>query len=206
MAFNANLTYTGDCSGTNSGALNVSITGSFPLYIQWFNPISFVGVYDGFINFSGKPTNYTITNLAADNYNFIITEPGGTNSFQGAFSITTGTTGSIINVQNTTCNLPNGGLLAQSQNFGFNPITYSLYDTVFGFVKSGSTTDQFFQFTDLVAGTYYVSFDDNTGCVGQSESVIVAESSPVDFGYYVVNDSQCLTNSGKIYITGVTGV
>jgi hypothetical protein len=206
MAFNANLTYTGDCTGTNSGALNVSITGNFPLYIQWFSPVSFAGVYDGFINFSGKPTNYTITNLAADNYNFIITEPGGTNSFQGAFSITTGTTGTIVNVQNTTCNFNNGGLLVQSLNFGFNPITYSLYDTVFGFIKSGSTTDQFFQFTDLPAGTYYVSLDDGTGCIGQTESVVVAESSLVDFGYYVVNDSQCLTNSGKIYITGVTGV
>jgi len=43
------------------------------------------------------------------------------------------------------------------------------------------------------------------GCSGYSESVIVNSSTPVDYGFFIVNDTNCFGATGKLQITGLTG-
>ena len=204
MAFNATVTYTGDCTNANLGAVNVALTGFFPIYISWEEPPGF-DLYNQSIYEAGKPTNYTKTNLGPNNYAFTLSDPSGY-FLRQTFSITTGTTGQILAVQNSTCGQRNGSISVQTVNYGLNSINYLLYDTLFGFVKSATTTDQFYQFTNLPPSSYYVKVDDGSGCISQTASVIISTSVNLDYGFYVVNDSQCLTNAGKIFITGLTGV
>jgi hypothetical protein len=61
-------------------------------------------------------------------------------------------------------------------------------------------------FGTLSAGTYYMKVIDVGGCTGYSQNFIIEDSTPLDFGLYVVPNSSCGgTPIGKITITGITG-
>ena len=83
--------------------------------------------------------------------------------------------------------------------------TFYLYETTNGYITSALTSFDNYQFTNLSAGTYYIVANDGGGCTGQSDTIIIQDSNTVDFGLYVVNDAGCAVNSGKIFITGLTG-
>ena len=192
---------TGDCSNSSIGAFNVSIFGSAPDYtISWISP-NF-----GTIPLSGA-TGYTLTNLSGGSYVFSVIDScsGGSTTFPVSVYISTGTCVTITEIQNTTCNLNNGSLTADTTNFYNSPI-FSLYETNNGFISSGQSFNNLFTFGSLSAGTYYVVADDGGGCTGKSESCIVKSSSTLDFGVYVINDAGCAVDSGAIYVTGQTGV
>ena len=207
MAFSYLVTYTGDCSGTSSGVFNLElgIGPTTSVQITWLSP-QYLIPESRFITYAGKPTTYRLENLNPEFYSFTLFDPSDGQQYAQQFTLTTGTTGTIITVDNTTCNLNNGGVLVQANNFGTNVLTYSLYDAVFGFRSSVQTIDQFANFNNLPASVYYITIDDGTGCIGETPSFIIKESVPIDYGFYVVNDSSCITNSGKIYVTGLTGV
>ena len=201
MAFSYLVTYTGDCSGTSSGVFNLElgIGPTTTVQIAWLSPQYLVAL-SGNIVYSGKPTTYSLTNLNSGFYSFTLFDPSDGQQYAQQFTLTTGTTGTIITVDDTTCNANNGAVLVQANNFGSNVLTYSLYDAVFGFRSSVQTIDQFANFTNLPASVYYIKIDDGTGCIGETPSFIIKESIPINYGFYVVNDSSCITNSGKIFL------
>jgi hypothetical protein len=196
------LSITGDCSNTNSGAFNLQINGSAPDYtIQWLSPVSL-----GTIALGVGVTEYSVNSLSASTYSFnIIDSCSPTNTVIPVnVYISSGTCVSVLSFENTLCGLNNGSLSAMTSNF-YGQASFYLYETTDGYITSASTAYNNYQFNSVSAGTYYVVANDGGGCTGQSETIIIQDSNTVDFGLYVVNDAGCAVNSGKIFVTGLTG-
>lgn len=196
------LSLTGDCSNTNSGAFDIQIYGSAPDYtIQWLSPAAF-----GTIVLGEGVTGYTVTDLSASTYTFTIIDSCSpeNNSYPVNVYISSGTCVSIGDFENTLCGLDNGSISAVTSN-SYGLSSFYLYDSVNGYITSATSVTNDYQFTNLSASTYYVVADDGGGCTGQSESIIIQDSSTVSYGLYVVNDAGCAVNSGKIFVTGLTG-
>ena len=203
-----NLTYaltgiTGDCSSLSGGSFSISITGSAPDYvIQWVSP------YTTTIPLGAGVTHYTATGLTAGTYSFNVVDscidPGQTSLLVSLY-ISSGTCVSVNNVDNTLCNLDNGSISASTQ-FNYGRTIFSLYHNSLGFIRSTQNipTGNVI-FDNLSAGPYYIVADDGGGCTGRTSTVIVQDSSQLDYGIYVVNDAGCAVNSGKLYVTGITG-
>lgn len=191
----------GDCSNNGSGAFRIDIEGSAPDYtIQWVNPAS------GTTALGAGVTAYTVNNLTAGTYSFNIIDscsPTNTTLPVNIF-ISSGSSMSVIGLENTICGDDNGVLTASTENV-YGTSSFYLYDNDDGYLTSGSSFDNEFVFTNLSASTYYVIGDDGGGCTGKSETVIVQSSTTIDYGFYVVADAGCAVNSGKIFITGLTG-
>jgi hypothetical protein len=118
--------------------------------------------------------------------------------------ISNGTCVSVLDVKNTICDSNNGSLTASTSNFYGNAI-FSLYSETTGLISTFYPANNSYVFDDLSVGSYYVIANDGGGCTGKSESVIVKSSSNLSFGLYAVDNAGCADNSGKIFITGLTG-
>lgn len=197
-----NLSVTGDCSNTNSGAFTIDIIGSAPDYsIQWVNPAS------GTTALGVGVTQYSISGLSADTYTInIIDSCSPSNTILPVnIYISSGTCASITGIGNTTCGLNNGSLTASTTNY-YGTAKFSLYNDDNVFITSGSSFDGTITFDGfLTADTYYIVVDDGGGCTGKTQTCIVKGSTTVDYGFYVVDDAGCSVNSGKIFVTGLTG-
>ena len=192
----------GDCTNSNLGGFSIDITGTAPDYsIQWVNPAL------GTIVLGAGVTGYTATTLSAGTYSFNILDscsPTMT-SLPVNINISSGTCVSIVGISNTTCNNNNGSLTGQTANL-YGISTFSLYETTTGFITSGDSLTNDYIFNDLSPGIYYVNADDGGGCSGQSETTIIQPSTNITWGFYTVMDSGCANvDSGKIYVTGLTG-
>ena len=199
------LTYTnsitGDCTNTNVGAFTIDILGSALDYsIQWLTPPL------GTIPLGAGVTAYTQTNLSGGSYSFnIIDSCSPTNTVLPVnVYISTGTCVSIVNESNTLCGYNNGSLTAQTSNF-YGVSEFSLYKMTEGLIATTTSLVNSVVFNDLSPGIYYVVGDDGGGCTGKSETCIIKSSTTIDYGFYVVNDAGCAVNSGKIFVTGLTG-
>lgn len=195
--------FTGDCTNSSIGAINVDITGSAPDYtIQWVEPSSY-----GTIVLGAGVTGYTQTGLSGGTYVFNIIDSCSPDNtvLPVSFYISTGSCVSITSTQDTTCNLDNGILTASTTNLYNETASFYLYNNSLGYVTSGISYTNEYVFSNLSPGTYYVIGDDGGGCTGKSETCIVKPSTELDFGFFVVNNSGCGTNTGKLYVTGLTG-
>lgn len=194
---------TGDCLSLSGGSFGININGTAaPYTIQWVSP------YTNTVVLPTSATTYGMTGLTAGTYSFNIIDscvsPGFT-TYPATILISSGTCMSITGVTNTLCNLNNGSLTATT-TYDYGNSTFSLYHTTLGFITSGTTNISLGRvFNELQPGTYYVIGNDGAGCTGQSNSVIVQSSTNVDFGFYVVNDSGCNVQSGKVYVTDLEG-
>ncbi len=206
MACNLSYTLTslsGDCTNSNLGGFSIDIYGNAPDYtIQWISPPL------GTIALGVGVTGYTATTLSAGTYSFNINDscsPTNT-SLPVNINISSGTCVSIIGQQNTTCNFNNGALTAQTSSF-YGSADFYLYNTLTGFITSATTGyNSFITPPALSPGIYYVVADDGGGCTGMSETVIIKPSTSLSWGFYIVEDSGCNSvDSGKIYVTGLTG-
>lgn len=196
-----NLSVTGDCSNTNVGAFNVDIVGDAPDYsIQWISPASGTTALGPGVN------NYLIQNLSAGTYTFnIIDSCVPTNTIQAVnVYISSGTCVSIDGHIDASCDLNNGSLTASTTNY-YGTTSFYLYETTLGYITSGQSFDNTYEFNNILGdGVYYVVADDGGGCTGKTESCIIKTSPSFTYGLYVVNDAGCAVESGKIYVTGQT--
>jgi hypothetical protein len=196
--------FTGDCTNSSIGAINVEITGSAPDYtIQWVQPSSY-----GVISLGAGVTGYTQTGLSGGTFIFNVIDSCAVENtvLPVSFYISTGTCVSITSTQDTTCNFNNGILTASTANLYNETASFYLYNNSLGYVTSGFSYTNEYVFTNLSPGTYYVIGDDGGGCTGKSETCIVKPSTELDFGFFVVNNSGCGNgDTGKLYVTGLTG-
>jgi hypothetical protein len=199
---NYNISITGDCTNSNLGGFTIDIIGSAPDYsIQWVNPSS------GTTALGVGVTQYSITGLSADTYTInIIDSCTPTNTVLPVnIYISSGTCTSITNIENTTCGLNNGSITASTSNF-YGNANFSLYNDSDIFITSGTSPTGVITFNGFLSpDLYYVIADDGGGCTGKSQTCIIKTSTTIDFGFYVVNDAGCSVNSGKIFVTGLTG-
>jgi hypothetical protein len=197
-----NISITGDCTNSFSGGFTIDVitgTTSPPFTIQWITPITDV------IPLGVDVYTYEKLFLSAGTYTFNIIDSCSPNTVLPVnVLISSGTCTSIDSHTDTLCGLNNGSITA-STTYSYGNATFSLYENTFGLIESGSSYSNVTEFTSLSAGTYYVIADDGAGCTGMSETCIIKTSTTINYDLFVVNDAGCTTNSGKIFISGLTG-
>jgi uncharacterized protein (DUF2141 family) len=198
--FNYLISVTGDCSHISAGAINIYVSGGTPPYtVEWYDP-------------SLPPVNVTTgtsirTNLAYGTYSVRLNDSSlpTNNQFYVNIPVSSGVCCSILSVQGTTCGLDNGLVTGTSTSL-YSSTVFSIYTESDVFVDSVSTNLATAVFNNLSAGTYYLVALDLGGCTGRSQTFIVEDSSPLDFGLYTVPNSTCSNlPNGKIFVTGQTG-
>ena len=110
---------------------------------------------------------------------------------------------SVSSVSATTCGQDNGVVTISGASTAY-PITVNIYSGS-TLIQSAITTTGDVSFINLAPGVYRTYYEDYGGCSGYSESVIVNSSTPVDYGFFIVNDTNCFGATGKLQITGLTG-
>ena len=186
-----NVFITGTCENP-TGAATISPSGGTPPYtVYWSNPLLgygetktglSAGIYQVQLNDSTMPVN-----------NFLNIN----------VSISSGMTVDVTSVSNTTCDLDNGSVTVTALS-DYSDITFSLYSgsTVLEFVN---TTSFSAVFDNLAPGIYNIIAQNEAGCSATTGNFHIYSSDTVDFGFYIINDTQCASPSGKVYITGTTG-
>lgn len=211
-SFNYNINLTGDCQNNGSGAIQVGFSGGTPPYtIAWDQPINVTDV----LIYDFDPLNPTTTyetysfvdGLSAATYSFRVNDSTVPTNLEYDVNVpvSSGNCTSILDVSATTCNTDSGSVTADASS-DFSETGYYLYTSNNELLQSGLTGLGLFTFQNLSAGTYFVTSVDYGGCSGTSSTFIVNNSVVVDFGFYPVDDTQCGQASGKIIITGQTGV
>lgn len=205
------LNVTGDCFNTSSGAINVGFSGGTPPYtVYWYPPLNITEylIYQTeFLDPNPQFTFSQVTGLSAATYAFrVIDSTSPVNLIYDVnVPISSGNCGSIVAITPTTCNQNNGTVTVES-SADYTSTFFILYTSTGIAVQSGNTDLQTITFEGLSAGTYYAAAIDYGGCTGTTPSFIINPSTEVDFGFYVVPDTQCGQPSGRLIVTGQTGV
>lgn len=197
MAF-SNITYSiiGDPNNTSSGQITVNFQNTNPnTLLVWVTPALAPSNL-------GAVNTFTLSGLSGGSYAFYLqdfaTPPSVSDTI--SFIISTGTCVSIYQVDQTTCSDSNGVVYSEtSTNYGIR--TFSIFDSSNTLLSSNGIGI----FNGLSSGIYYVIADDGGGVTGRSQNCIVKESEPLEFDLYVVNNSSCTDNLGKIYVTNLNG-
>ena len=199
-----NISISGDCSVTSSGAIDLLFTGNTPGWSVFEGPIT-SGLLPSSAYTSTDYTLYQAKGLPSGQY-FLTILDASTDDIVIPFYISSGTSVNI-DAEGTTCNLQNGSITASTTSY-YGDSAFLLYNFSDIYVTSATTPFGITSvvFPNLSADTYYVIGDDGGGCTGKSASVIVKSSTTFDYGAYVVNDSSCVSTEGqgKIFITGLT--
>ena len=185
------LTVTGACETGLGSALITASGGTPPYTFDWYNPNLGTGDYK--------------TNLPAGTYYVRANDSTAPTNNEFYINVVIGS-GLTIGFQTevaTTCGLNNGSLTVTATS-SCNIINYYLY-SAYGFADSQTTSTNIGTFNNLSAGTYSVTAVDCAGCSGTSETCIIYSSNTLDYGFYIVNDTECASPTGKVYVTGVTG-
>ena len=199
-AYEYNISITGDCQNTNSGAISLSLTGGTPPYtVEWVDPNLGADVVT---------TNPSIrTSLSADTYGVRVNDSTVpiNEEFYINIPVSSGVCATILGVQGTTCSSNNGSVTGSSSS-DYSSTNFYLYTSNDIYITSAITSVNQVIFGTLSAGTYYMVVVDLGGCTGYSQNFIVEDSDTLDFGLYAVPNSGCGgVPIGKITITGVTG-
>jgi len=199
---NYSYSLTGDCTNTSTGIISLSYSVTAPpLKINWQNPTG-----GTFVNETIITNPYIISGLTTGTYSFLISDSDPiqeNNEFIDIF-VTSACTITLKLNSSTTCGLNNGILIAATPlNYYGN--TINLYkDNVL--VNSSFTNGFEYYFTNLEPGLYTAVAFDLGGCSGYSNSCIIGESVPLEFGLFTTNNAACTVQSGQIFVTGLTGV
>jgi hypothetical protein len=188
--FNYSVAITGTCVGIGSALITAS-GGTAPYTFDWINPPLGTGAFKTGLSAGTYLVRANDSTMPINNEIFI------------NVSISDGLTLVVSTVTDTTCGQDNGSVtvVATSDN---SDITYFLYSGA-TLITSQSTTNLTAQFAPLAAGVYNVVGVNASGCSGSTGNFVIGDSDPFDFGFYVVNDTPCLSPTGKIFVTGQTG-
>lgn len=201
VLFNYNLSITGNCSVSQYGAASILLTGgTAPYTVEWYSPN--LGTDTNIITPSLR------TGLLAGTYAIRVNDSTLPTNEQFFINIpiSDGICCDILTVANTTCSQNNGSVTGTTTS-DYSSTNLYLYFSDDTYITSAVTNQAQFVFTNLTAGTYYVVALDLGGCTGRSETFIVEDSGPFDYGLYVVPNSACGgTPIGKIFVTGQTGL
>lgn len=146
--------------------------------------------------------NFTLENIPAGNYGFVVTDAGLCQIFASSNLQTPNSIGVVtVNATNSTCS-SSDGIISINVGQGTPPFTYTLVypDSSNENVTISSPN---YLFDNLSAGTYTVLVSDQSSCVF-SESVTLYTSN-----LYTINTSitgaTCGIDNGAIYVVQTTG-
>lgn len=212
----SNFSVIGDCQNNGSGSFTLNLSASSePISITWFLPYPWQPGGGATVETGILSGARTYSNLPAGLYVLEINDSCGsptavTENNRTTLNIYVSSASSCISISNvtpTTCGFSNGILTATTANF-YGQGQLILYKDDIP-IQTAITISDTTVFENLDSGVYYLIGDDGGGCTGRSNSSIVMNSTPLDYGLYSVNSSNCgniTTGVGKIFITGLTGV
>ena len=194
------VSVTGDCLNTNVGGFELLISSISPgVSLQMISPYSATTSI-------GTATTYTLTGLSAGTYTFYLFDSCPSQTEPTSIYISSGTCVNSLIATNTTCGLFNGTINVINPTFyNYTAAYYILYEVTKGLISIVNSQNGVYLFTGLEPGTYYVVSYDGAGCSGSSASCIIKSSTTIDFGFYVINNTNCGVDTGAIYVTGLTG-
>ena len=190
-AFQYILNITGTCANPQ-GSVEIVPSGGIPPYtFQWYDPDLGTGAYK--TNLSPGPYLIRANDSASPVNNEVYIN----------LIVSSGMCLDVVSTSATTCGDNNGQITvtASSDN---NLIFYSLYSGD-SLLETAETNNGTVVFDNLASGLYQVVGDNGGGCTAATETCIVYSSATLDFGFYIVNDTECASPTGKLYITGQTG-
>ena len=185
------LNVTGTCANP-LGTVEIVPSGGTPPYtFQWYDPDLGTGAYKTNL----APGPYLIRGNDA-------TAPVNNEVYINVI-VSSGMCLDVVSTSATTCGLDNGQIYVTASTDD-NQITYSLYSGT-TLIETVQTNNGQVVFDNIPSGVYTVFGENEGGCTASTESCIVYSSATLSYGFYVVNDTQCASPTGKIYITGQTG-
>jgi hypothetical protein len=193
------ISVTDDCQSTSSGSLSIFFSGQSP-------PFNVSETFPNTANTYSNVTSFSQSSLSAGTYIFTVSDSDTvSSSISLNITILSGITSEINSITHTTCGQQNGGVGFQT-NVLYNYNSYILYKNG-SLYLSGNTNSISDGVTGLDYGVYYFQLTSDGGCTSQTQNIIINSSTTVDYGFYTVPNSLCNgnINSGKIYITGLTG-
>ena len=182
---------TGTCENP-TGAAIISPSGGTPPYtVYWSNPLLGYGT--------------TKTGLSAGVYQVVLNDSTMpvNNMLNINVSISSGMSVDVTSVTNTTCQLNDGSVTVLALS-DYSDITFSLYSGS-TYIDFTNTTNFSATFNNLSPGIYNILAQNEAGCSATTGNFHIYSSNTLDFGFYIVDDTQCASPTGKVYITGVTG-
>lgn len=198
--FNYNILITGDCQSNSTGSISILPYGGTPPYtVEWINPSL------GSDTVTLTPSYRT--NLSSNTYALRLNDSTlpTNNEFFVNIPISNGVCSLISASQKTTCGFDNGSITGTSTS-QYSSTNFYLYSGDGTYITSAITNISSVVFSNLTAGTYSLLAQDLGGCTGMSQTVVIEDSVPFDYGFYVVPNSSCGGQPiGKIYVTGETG-
>ena len=146
--------------------------------------------------------NFTLSNISAGNYQFIVTDAGLCQFFAGTNLQTPNAIGEVtVTATNSTCSSTNG-LISINVAQGVPPFTYTLVYPDSSNVSTSIDTPNY-TFTNLSAGTYTVLVEDLSTCV-YTKTVPIFTSNLFEI-FTSTTGSTCGLNNGLIYVEMTTG-
>lgn len=215
MSLEYNIELSGACLFGSGSVIITPTSGNPPYTFQ----------YQG-----GLGTDYNATQserffLPSGVYSVEITDstaPPFNNSQIVNFIISSGNIAYVVTTSGSTCGESNGYARIQADTIsGIN--TFYLYDDNDNLISEDTVYTEFIEYTTLSGGVYNVVASDNAGCTAQTGNFLITSGTPLDFGFYVVNDGLCNgtrevyfsastavtvteeVHTGKVYVTGLTG-
>jgi uncharacterized protein (DUF2141 family) len=195
LTFSYELNITGTCE-TGLGRVEIVPTGGVaPYTFNWYSP--------------NLGTGAIKTGLPAGTYLVRANDSAVPVNAQFYINVTVGgcICVDIVNVNPTTCGLDNGSVTATTTSSS-STVTYRLYNSADTLIDTVTALQPYGIFSNLDAGSYYITATDTSGGFGTSQSFVIQDSNPLDFGLYVVPNASCDdagTPIGKIFVTGQTG-
>lgn len=193
-----NFITSGNCGTISAGTITVNVYGGS-------QPYTIDNVSPGSISAQTNASQFVFTGLTGGTYVFRINDSLGLQNSEVYFNavISECYTATVTSVTGTTCGLSNGAMVVNSTS------TSAPYKLVIN--KDGNfnsildATSLPYTVTGLDDGIYDVLVYDYGFTTARTENVIISGSTGIDYGFWVVNAANCVTNGGKAAVTGTTG-
>ena len=190
---------TGVCENVGQGVIEITPIGGIP-------PYTIHNISGGTLPVQTGNGPFSWFNLSQGTYVFRLNDSsGGQNEDLYINVIVDGCfCANIDQVSGTTCGDGTSGYLRVNGSSNSLPYSIELY-------KNGtlfSTEESPFQsklYEGLGTGVYYAFVTDFGGATAQTESVVIEESTQLDYGFDISPESPCVPGQGVIVITGLTG-
>jgi uncharacterized protein (TIGR02145 family) len=212
IIYDVSSTCTSNC---NQGPLNYNFTvtgtcyaGSGTTIINVFNGQPIYTINNEIPGTLGSQTGlgpFTFSGLSAGTYTFRINDSSGGVNEDLYVNVIISDCFRVIayGASGTTCGLDNGSFYVSGVT-NSSPYGFALYQGV-NMIDFQTSANQPYQFTNLSAGTYYVTMVDYGNVSANTGTILISPSVGVDFGFWKVDTSNCVIDEGKLAVTGITG-
>ena len=194
-----NFTTNGNCGTFSAGTVTINVYGGSPGY-------TIDNVVPGSLSAKTFTSQVSYTGLTGGTYVFRINDSQGFQNNEVYFNVIISDCfeTSLYNVNGTNCGQDNGSFTV-SANTTVSPFKIVVNkDGLFHDLYDANTLP--FLVSGLDNGIYDVLVYDYGFTTAKTENAVISASTGIDYGFWVVNAANCVTNTGKAAVTGTTGV